>query len=73
MPLFTKVHNDKDKYKDKGLKENTTYFSGEMEEVIEEKDEVRDLGIIMQNDATFTRQIEKASTKRRVDSKKFLL
>ena len=51
--------------KDKDLKDNTFYFSREMEEVIEEKDEVRDLGIIIQNDATFTRQIEKASTKAR--------
>ena len=49
--------------KDKDMKESTTYFSGETDEVIEELEEIRDLGIVMQNDASFTNQIEKASKK----------
>ena len=36
-----------------------------MAEVIEEMEEIRDLGVIMQNDASFTNQIEKASKKAR--------
>ena len=51
--------------RDKDIKESTTYFSGEMDEVIGEMEEIRDLGIIMQNDAGFTNQIEKASQKAR--------
>ena len=39
------------------IKEETSYFSGDMAEVIEEKESVRDLGIMMQNDATFSLQI----------------
>jgi hypothetical protein len=39
--------------KDKEIKESTTYFSGDTEEVIEEKESTRDLGVIMQSDACF--------------------
>ena len=41
------------------IKENTIYLTGDFEEVIEEKQSTRDLGIIMQNDATFNEHIEK--------------
>ena len=51
--------------KDKELTENTTYFSGEMEEVIEEKYVTKDLGVLIQNYANFTKHIEKASSKSR--------
>ena len=47
------------------MKESISYFSGEMDDIIEEMEEVRDLGVIMQNDASFTNQIEKASKKAR--------
>ena len=39
--------------KDKDIKESTTYFSGDMAEVIEEMEEIRDLVVIRQNDASF--------------------
>ena len=51
--------------KDKHIKESTTYFSGDVAEVIKEMEDIRDLGVIMQNDASFTNQIEKASKKAR--------
>ena len=49
--------------KDKEIKESTTYFSGDTEEVIEEKESTRDLGVIMQSDACFDEQIEKVCKK----------
>ena len=45
------------------IKENTSYFSGETEEIIEEKESTRDLGIIMQNNACFDGQIDKVCKK----------
>ena len=36
-----------------------------MEDVIEEKESARDLGVVMQNDSSFTLQIEKAGAKAR--------
>ena len=49
----------------KHIKESTTYFSGDVAEVIKEMEDIRDLGVIMQNDASFTNQIEKACKKAR--------
>ena len=51
--------------KDIEMKESTLYFSGDTEEIIEEKESIRDLGVIMQNDASFTKQVEKVSAKAR--------
>ena len=51
--------------KNSQIKEDTNYFSGEMEEVIGEEESTRDLGVIMQNDGSFSLQIEKAGTKAR--------
>ena len=50
------------------IKENTSYFSGETDEIIEEKESTRDLGIIMQNDASFNEHIEKICKKVRQKS-----
>ena len=41
------------------------YFSGNFEDIIEEQESTRDLGVIMQNNASFTIQIDKASSKAR--------
>ena len=41
------------------LKENTIYFTSEMQDVIQQVNHCRDLGIIMQDTATFDLQIEK--------------
>ena len=49
--------------KNTSLKEETIYFSGDMDEVIEEKESTKDLGVIMQNDATSTEHIEKVCSK----------
>ena len=46
------------------LKENTMYFTGEMETVIEEVENCRDLGIIMQNTGSFEKQTVKACKKK---------
>ena len=54
--------------KNTDLKEDTVYFSGDMDEVIEEKESTKDLGVIMQNDATFSEQIEKVCCKVRQKS-----
>ena len=45
------------------LKENTLYFTGEMQQVIEQVNSCRDLGITMSDDATFTDQVDKVSRK----------
>ena len=50
------------------IKENTSYFSGETDEIIEEKESTRDLGIIMQNDASFNEHTEKICKKVRQKS-----
>jgi hypothetical protein len=50
------------------IKENTSYFSGDTEEIIEEKESTRDLGIIMQNNACFDEQIDKVCKKVRQKS-----
>ena len=52
----------------KEIKESTTYFSGDTEEVIEEKDSTRDLGVIMQSDAGFDQHIDKVCKKVRQKS-----
>ena len=54
--------------KDLDIKESTTYFSGDTDEVIEEKDSTRDLGVIMQNDGGFSEHIEKICSKVRQKS-----
>ena len=41
------------------------YFSGDTEDVIEEKEFTRDLGVVMQNDASFSFQIDKVTSKAR--------
>ena len=51
--------------KDIEMKESTLYFSGDTEEIIEEKESIRDLGAILQNHASFTKQVEKVSAKAR--------
>ena len=50
------------------IKESTTYFSGDADEIIEEKESTRDLGVIMQNDAGFDEHIEKVCKKVRQKS-----
>ena len=61
-----------DKYKRYGhneeLKNNTDYFSGNYEEVIERFDSIRDLGVQMSDDASFNEQIEKVCKKSRQKS-----
>ena len=47
------------------LKENTMYFTDEMETLIEEVESCRDLGMIMENTASFDKQTEKACNKKR--------
>ena len=49
--------------KNQELKENTIYFTGEMEETITGVNQCRDLGVIMQDDASFTLQQEKVAIK----------
>ena len=41
------------------IKENTVYFTNEMEDVIEQFDNLRDLGVIMTDDAKFSKHIDK--------------
>ena len=50
------------------IKENTSYFSGDTDEIIEERESTRDLGVIMQNDAGFEEHIEKVCKKVRQKS-----
>ena len=40
------------------IKESTSYFTPNYEEIIEEKDSLRDLGIIMSNDGAFSSHVE---------------
>ena len=51
--------------KNTDIKEDTMYFSCNFEEIIEEQESTRDLGVIMQNNASFSIQIDKASSKAR--------
>ena len=45
------------------LKNNTVYFTGHMEEVIEQFSSIRDLGVIMADDGEFDQHIEKVVKK----------
>ena len=45
------------------LKENTLYFTSEMQDVIKQVNFCKDLGIIMQDNATFEMQIDKVCSK----------
>ena len=47
------------------LKNNTTYFSGKYEEVIEQYSSLRDLGVQLQDDGTFAEHIENVCRKAR--------
>ena len=48
--------------KNNELKMNTNYFSPDYQDLIEVKDSLRDLGIIMSDDASFTNHIQKVCT-----------
>ena len=43
---------------DKSIKESTSYFTPNFEDIIEEKETLRDLGIIMSNDGAFSSHVE---------------
>ena len=45
------------------LKNSTNYFTPQYEDIIEEKETLRDLGVIMSNKATFAEHIEHVCTK----------
>ena len=45
------------------LKNNTEYFSGSYDEIIERFDSVRDLGVQLSDDASFNTQIKKSGKK----------
>ena len=45
------------------LKNNTEYFSGSYDEIIERFDSVRDLGVQLSDDASFNAQIKKSGKK----------
>ena len=45
------------------LKESTHYFTSNHEEIIEEKESLRDLGIIMSNDGSFSNHVEHVCSK----------
>ena len=47
----------------KEIKENTVYFTPKYEDVIEEKESLRDLGIVISNDMTFSKHVEQVSSK----------
>ena len=47
----------------KEIKEDTLYFTPKHESIIEEKESLRDLGIIISNDMTFSKHVEKVSSK----------
>ena len=48
---------------DQNIKENSIYFTGEMQDVILQVDQTCDLGVIMQDDASFSLQLEKVAKK----------
>ena len=50
---------------DEELKNNTPYFSGNYEEVIEQYSSLRDLGVKLQDDGTFAEHIENVCRKAR--------
>ena len=50
------------------LKENTSYFTGNMEDVIDQVNNVKDLGVILSDNAKFEDQIEKVCKKARQKS-----
>ena len=43
---------------DQNIKDNTLYFTGEMEHVIMQVDQCKDLGVTMQDNATFATHID---------------
>ena len=45
------------------LKENTVYFTPNQESIIEEKESLRDLGVIISNDLTFSNHVDKVCSK----------
>ena len=45
------------------LKEDTLYFTGDMTEVIEQVETVKDLGVMLTDDAKFDKQIENVCKK----------
>ena len=45
------------------LKESTSYFTPNFEDLIEEKESLRDLGVMMSNDATFSIHVEAVCSK----------
>ena len=45
------------------LKESTTYFTENTSEIMEREESVRDLGLLMSEDATFKLQIDKVVAK----------
>ena len=51
--------------KNSTLKQDTEYFTGEMETVIEQVENCKDLGVILSDDATFEHQIDKVTKKAR--------
>ena len=50
------------------LKKSTSYFTPDFENIIEEKSSLRDLGIILSNDASFSNHVEHVCTKVRQKS-----
>ena len=50
------------------LKESTSYFTPNFDDIIEEKNNLRDLGIIMSDDATFSSHVESVCSKVRQKS-----
>ena len=49
----------------KKLKEDTVYFTGAMDEVVEQVPSVKDLGVILSEDAKFEEQVDKVCKKAR--------
>ena len=49
--------------KDENLKDETLYFTENTEHIVERQEVVRDLGVLMSDDATFRDQIEKVARK----------
>ena len=49
--------------KDENLKNETLYFTENTENIVERQEVVRDLGVLMSDDATFKDQIEKVAKK----------
>ena len=50
--------------KDENLKNETLYFTENTENIVERQEVVRDLGVMMSDDASFKDQIEKESENR---------